>query len=47
VPTIGRVDSQSSSGMATGCGLGRQVPHWTASSTTSASARARDAERLT
>src|SRR3954449_1421485 len=33
--------------MATGWGRGRQVPHWTASSTTSASARWRDSERLT
>ena len=33
--------------MATGCGRGRQVPHWTASSTTRASARSRLADRLT
>ena len=37
----------SSSGIATGCGRGRQVPHWTASSTTRASTRRRDSERLT
>jgi hypothetical protein len=33
--------------MGTGCGRGRQVPHWTASSTTSPSARFRRSDRCT
>ncbi|MFF5294001.1 hypothetical protein [Paractinoplanes globisporus] len=33
--------------MATGWGRGRQVPHCTASSTTSASARPRSCDRVT
>ena len=33
--------------MGTGCGRGRHVPHWSASSTTSASARCRASERCT
>ena len=44
LPVVAR---QSSSGMATGCGAGRQVPHCSASSTTKPSVRPRAVLRLT